>query len=240
MSDQELPDARADRPDADDADDADDATSVLELFGVELKVRNKRLAEVLQMDAKEALTSDIRQLVDAEDMNRAAAETAQAVPDVVLRPPSARDEDEARHRLGLRERVDALGRKLGFGVDGDGMWRSPIGITLMMRVVERDLTEAAAADLVRKVEQRRAELVGPDSSALYVAEDRASLPALSQAIRQAQVCDYARAICLEDLEFMGSLESGAVLDHRSALVLLSPTVDTDVGELLRIIRSAAG
>jgi len=136
MSDHDLPTTRAED---DDPDDREEASSVLEVFGFELKVRNKRLAEVLRMDAREALNSSVRDLLDPREVTQVTQEAAQAVLGAVVRPASPREAEETRKRSELRERANALGDRLGFHVADDGMWRSPSGIAVVTRVVTRDL-----------------------------------------------------------------------------------------------------
>ena len=154
--------------DADSAKElSKDGSTVLELFGVELKVRNERLADVLKMDAKEALGTDVKELADGQASRRRAAEAAEAVPEVILSPATAREEAEAHDRAEVRQRVSALGGALGFDVRANGEWSSPSGVGLITRVVDRVLSPAAAVDLVSKVEQVRPGLLGPISSSLF-------------------------------------------------------------------------
>ncbi|TFG62704.1 MAG: hypothetical protein E4H28_07330 [Gemmatimonadales bacterium] len=219
---------------------AQSRSTVLELFGVELKVSNKRLAEVLKMDAKAALSSVVKHLVDGTATRERAAEAQEAMPGVVLTPGTSRDETEARERAEMRMRVGALGGTLGFEVQPNGIWNSPAGLSLVTRTLERQLSPAAAADLVMKVDARRTEVAGSDSSALYVAEDGEGAGVISSAIRERGLFDHARAISLGDLEFIRSLRVAQTLDHNGVLVLLTAAADADVGDLLAIIRSAAG
>jgi len=93
---------------------------------------------------------------------------------------------------------------------------------------------------VAKVEEHRKAVAGHDSSALYVTEERDEVAVLSHAIAERGAHHHARAICLEDLEFMRTLQNASVLDHRGAVALLVPAVDADAGEILRIVRAAAG
>lgn len=224
----------------DPADDTPDSTTVLELFGVKLKVRNQRLAEVLMMDAREALGAEHKQPSDAAAVRAQAAEAAEALPDVILNPPTPHFEDEMRHRAEMRQRVSALGAALGFEVEPDGSWNSPTGIQLLTRVVEDQLTPVAATDAVSKVGTPVVLDSGLTSTVLFVSADRSGAEAIGNAIRERSVYDHARVISLEDLEFVRSLCTARVLDHRGVLVLLTPVADADVGDLLGIVRSAAG
>lgn len=52
---------------------------VLEVFGIKLEVSNPRLAELLTMDAKEALTSDLRDLGTGEPVMQPGTDEVEQV-----------------------------------------------------------------------------------------------------------------------------------------------------------------
>ena len=235
LTDQDPPDTSARSTDA-----SEDPSTVLELFGVELKVRNQRLAEVLKMSAKDALVSDVKDLADGTAARQRAGEAAEAMPDVLITPSTPHDEVQASERAEMRSRVSALGGALGFDVEPNGVWTSTSGISIVTRVVDRELSPAAAADLVAKVDGIRSALIGTISSALYITEDKDGAGVVSRAIMERGLSSQARAIALEDLEFTRSLCVAQTLDHHGVLVLLTPAADADVGDLLSIIRAAAG
>lgn len=218
---------------------AEQAATVLEVFGVSLKVSNPRLAEILTMDAKAALTSDVRDFTDVSGMKTTREETAQAMPDVVVSQPTPHDDEDARLRTEMRQLVSGLGSALGFDVQPNGSWISPTGFTLLTRSVHRPVSLAAAADFVAKVEERRLADVGPDSSTLIVVGEQQTADVFKVAIRERRAHENARTISLDNLRFLRSLCTASVVDHRAALALLSPAADVDVGELLSIVRSAA-
>ncbi len=216
----------------------DPSTTVLELFGVRLKVKNPRLAEVLTMDAADALSTDVRQLLDPEQVRALRAEAGQAAPELVLTPQNGRDDVDARIRADMRARADAIGEALGFDAAPGGEWASPTGITVVTRVVERPLSYAAAIDFVdtiaRVLEGRDAQ----DTTALFVVDSQRTADVFNVAIRQRRLYDHIRTISAENLEAIRSLFGSGALDHSRALVLLTPIANADVGEVLNIIRAA--
>ncbi|PKQ30336.1 MAG: hypothetical protein CVT60_00605 [Actinobacteria bacterium HGW-Actinobacteria-10] len=216
----------------------DEETTVLELFGIKLNVRNPRLAEALLMDAKEALNTDVRHLGDAEAIRMAQAEISQAVPDVIVSVPTAHDADLDRHRTEFRQRVDHLGTELGFSVEPDGTWRSPLGLVLAVRSVIQDVSAAGAADLVAKLEEARRAGTTLCDSALIVARAQQDATDFALAIRQLKLHHMFRTVSVDNLELMKAMRLRGTLDHVHALALLSPVSEADVGEVLDIIRGA--
>jgi len=207
--------------------------AVLDVFGITLEVSNPRLAELLTMDASEALTSDLRDLVSAD--RRAVAE---ALPDVVVAMPTPHSEVAERARREFRSRADSLAAKLGFSVESDGTWCSPTGIDIVMRTVDRPLTAAAAAHYVSEVAAVTDRL--PESSTvLFVVSDQTTADAFKVAIRQRKMHDLMRTIAIDSLQRVSEMHASGRLDHRDVLVLLAPIADIDVGEMLAVFEAGA-
>ncbi len=217
----------------------EDETTVLELFGMQLKVKNRRIAEVLTMEAGDALASDIRNFLDADQVRR-ATETVERSP-TEEEPDSQHggDSTDRPGRAGLRARVESIAMALGFDVESGGIWESPTGVSVLTRVVEHDLSYAAATDLVDKVAGVLEAGGVPDATCLLVVDSQQSADIFKVAIRQRRLYDQVRTISLENLEAIRSLLNAGVIDHSRALVLLTPIANADVGEVLAIIRAAA-
>ncbi|MDP2181090.1 MAG: hypothetical protein Q8K99_00780 [Actinomycetota bacterium] len=222
-----------------DAREKTDGATVLDVFGVSLKVHNPRLAEILTMNAREALVTDVRDLADGSAVRAARAETVQAMPGVLISQPTPHEADDARARGEMRQLVSGLGSALGFDVHPNGAWASPTGFTVVTRAVHRPVSLAAAADFIDKVEERRRADAGPDSSTLVVVDTQETADVFKVAIRQRRAYETVRTISLDNLRFARLLCNAEVVDHRAALALLTPAADVDVGELLSIVRSAA-
>lgn len=211
---------------------------VLQLFGVELEVSSPRLAELLTMDAKEALSTDVRELAGGAAISAARADAAEAVPDVLLAPLVARDKEEARRRHEFRSSVHEIGTALGFEAGVDGQWHSPSGLTILTRAVEHPVSFAAASHYVNEIASRHEMIAGRDSTALFVVDSQQTADVFKVAVRQRRLHDVMRTISLDNLREIRSLCAAGHLDHRQALALLVPIANIDVGELLSILRAA--
>jgi hypothetical protein len=208
-----------------------DDDSVMELFGFKVKVSNPRLAEVLRMDAKAALTSDVRQLLSPEQKRQQQADLAQAMPDAVVAEQTSRDIRDVTRRSGMRGRADAIAGALGFDADADGSWRSSSGFNIRTRLVDDAVSPATAADAVSKL----APLFNPirtDESVLFIVEGEGSATSYFLAIRQQRAHAWARMIRLSDLEALRSLRTTGVADHELILSILCAVMSADAGVLV--------
>lgn len=225
-------------PDDGQGSNAGNRFAVLDVFGLKLEVSNPRLAELLTMDAKEALTSDVRDLGSSRAVLEFREEAAQAVPDVVLAPPTPKDDDEAAARRQFRARAAAIGEALGFGCTPDGVWRSETGVSILTRAIERPVSLAAASHYVAELATRREQLGGPGASVLFIAESQQSADVFKVAIRQQNLYDLMRVISIENLQDVRRLHGIGVVDHSKAVILLAPAAAIDVGEILSVLRAA--
>ena len=223
-----------------DGEGDDDRFTVLEVFGLKLEVSNPRLADLLTMDATEALATDIAAAKTPEGVREVVADAREGVPDVVLTPQTPHDEHDTVLRKEMRERVSGLGDAMGFTTHVDGTWESPTGVVILSRVVEKPLSFAGAAHFVEEMAERRKAVAGEESTVLFVAPDQQTADVFKVAIRQARLYHLMRTVSLDNLaDVAGMLATGAV-DHNQAIILLAPVADIDVGEILSVIRSASG
>ncbi|MDO8847977.1 MAG: hypothetical protein Q7W51_06290 [Coriobacteriia bacterium] len=207
--------------------------AVLDVFGITLEVSNPRLAELLTMDASDALTSDVRDLASAD--RRAVSE---ALPDSIIAMPNPHSEAAERTRREFRTLADALAADIGFTVESDGTWCSPTGIDIVMRTVDRPLTPAAAAHYVSEV-AAVTERLPETSTVLFVVADQQTADAFKVAIRQRKLHNLMRTIAIDSLESVREMHADGRLDHRHVLVLLAPIADIDVGEMIAVFRAGA-
>lgn len=210
--------------------------AVMDVFGLKLEVSNPRLAELLTMDAKDALGSDVKTLMSGE-RTASAAEVHEAVPDVVLSPSTPHSDETARYRKEFRQRVDNDARALGFEVRGDGMWVSAAGLSIMSRTVERPLSLAAASHFVGEVAQRFAETSSESTSVLFVVDSQQTADVFKVAIRQAKLYQDMRTVSVDSLEDMRGLCHKGSLTHDQVVLLLAPVANIDVGEMLSVIHA---
>jgi hypothetical protein len=224
---------------SDEQQDSPDSSrfAILDVFGLKLEVSNPRLAELLTMDAKDALVSDVRDLGSARAVQEFREEAAQAAPEVVLSPPTPKDEDDAAARRQFRARAAVIGERIGFECTPDGVWRSDTGVSILTRAIERPVSLAAASHYVSELATRREQLGGPGASVLFIAESQQSADVFKVAIRQQQLYDLMRVISIANLDDVSRLYSTSAVDHAKAVILLSPTATIDVGEILSVIRA---
>lgn len=212
--------------------------AVLEVFGLKLEVSNPRVAELLTMEAKDALTTDVRELGQSSSEPVSTAEMAQAIPDTVITPVTPHDDEDARVRHQFRSRVQAVGQALGFDTRPDGVWTSPTGVAILTRSVDKPVSLAASSHFVGEIAARREDLAGSDSTALFVVESQQTADVFKVAIRQRRLYDVMRTVSIGNLERILALLGTGEIDHAKAVVLLVPMANIDVGEVLSVIHAS--
>jgi hypothetical protein len=246
-----MPDEQAARPDltersrgstgTESADQAGGRESrpVLEVFGLTLQVTNPRLAELLTMDAGEALVTDVRALGKRDAGDPGPVGTTPLASDTVPDAADPADGVAAAQRREHRQTVHDIGVFLGFEARPDGLWQSPKGIVVLTRTVESPVTFAAATHYVTELAARRESIGGPESTALFVVEGQQTVDVFKVAIRQLHLYDLMRTISLDNLCAIHDLYAQGVLDHSRAVTLLVPMANIDVGEIISILHSAS-
>jgi hypothetical protein len=224
---------------ADERDGANNPAEryTFEVFGLKLEVSNPRLAELLAMDAREALTTDVRDLASPRAARDVPGEAEQAEPGIVMSAPALDDDDDAQARREYRQHATAIGDALGFDAGPDGLWSSPTGVVILTRAIERPVSLAAATHFVSELAARREQLAGPEASVLFVAESQQSADVFKVAVRQRHLYDRMRVVSMSNLEEVRSLLESDVIDHMKAVILLSPIANVDVGEILSVLHA---
>jgi hypothetical protein len=219
-------------------DPAEQRHTVLNVFGLTLEVSNPRLAELLTMDAREALTSDVRDLLGGSPNEDDSGDDL-GVSEEVVPVPDAREAREERQRKEFRERARDAGGQLGFDVRQDGSWVSPTGIVVLARDLPGSVTLAAAAHFVKHLEEVAARASQPErTSVLFVVKDRDAADVVRVAIRQARAHSLMRVATLDDIEELARLVANGVAAHEHALAIIAPIAAVDVGEVLAVLRVA--
>jgi hypothetical protein len=213
--------------------------AVLDVFGLKLEVSNPRIAELMTMDAKTAFTTDVRDLGNPTALREFREEVAQAAPDMVIAPPTPKDDADAAARRDFRVRAARIGTALGFESGDDGVWESPTGVTIVARAIDRPVSLAAASHYVTELSNRREQLGGVGASVLFIAEGQQSADVFKVAIRQQKLYDKMRVISIDNLQDIQRLFDAGAVDHSKAVILLAPTATIDVGEILSVIRAAS-
>ncbi|MDF1541743.1 MAG: hypothetical protein RQ731_01670 [Anaerosomatales bacterium] len=205
----------------------DGRSTVVEVFGVKLSVKNRRLAEILSMDAAEALGFEGKtpRVHDHEFETHVVNE---ASPFAVVAAAGPDDAAEAQRRTELRHHVEAIAASLGFTVVAGGKWHSPSGQTLHARVVSRAVSAAAAADTVEKLGGlMKARPAG--ESVVLITQDRSAAATFIGVIRERQAHATFRVVSVEDLEALGAVSDSGRADHAAFIALLSPQAAVDIG-----------
>jgi hypothetical protein len=220
--------------------DTNGRTTVLEVFGMKLSVKNRRLAEILTMDAAEALGLDKR---PGSSMHGSAVEPvapdlmAQAVPDVLLAVPDADDEAEARLRTEARRQLDEVAVDLGFEVLSGGSWGLPGDAVLHTRVISRTLTAAAAIDTVAKLADVVLSGRERTDSVLLLTLERASVEPLLNAIASRGLHGSFRVAHIDDVNRLRDLCRTCADRADAASGLLSPAASVDLARMLALLES---
>ncbi|MBW6468209.1 MAG: hypothetical protein K0B85_03515 [Coriobacteriia bacterium] len=205
----------------------DGRSTVVEVFGVKLSVKNRRLAEILSMDAAEALGFEGKS-PKVQDHDLETHVVNEAAPFAVVAAPGPDDAAEAQRRTELRHHVEAIAASLGFTVAAGGKWHSPSGQTLHARIVSRAVSAAAAADTVAKLVGLMKDRPAGESVVL-ITHDRQAAATFIGVIRDRQAHAAFRVVSVEDLEVLGAMSDSARADHATFIALLSPQAAVDIG-----------
>jgi hypothetical protein len=213
--------------------------AVLDVFGLKLEVSNPRLAELLTMDAKQALTADIRVLNPRSTTGELRpGDLAEALPETVVSIPTPHDQETTRARKVFRDRVATAGKALGFDTHADGLWVSPSGVRILTRTSDRSLSVAAATHFVGEmslIHQQRDDM--NDCSVLFVVCDQQTSDVFKVAIRQRRMFSIMRTASVDHLEEMCSMMQAGTLNHAQATALLAPVANIDVGEMMAVLHA---
>lgn len=211
-------------------DKSDDSFEVLDVFGLKLKVSNSRLAELLTMEAKEALTTDVKNLVSSEkEIKTTDAEIRMAEVPTLAGITSLEDYHRSIH---------AIGKRLGFDVDAGGVWRSSTGISLIVRPVRDDIEVEKAKLYAVELSERQRE-AGKDTAGLFVVADQLSVDTFKVAIRTENLYHSMRVISYDNLKEILLFKETGRLIHPMVVTLMVPLDEIDLGELMNVLKAVA-
>lgn len=213
---------------------AQDRSTVVEVFGVKLSVKNRRLAEILTMDAAEALGLESRTSNPGGDHAVAPEVVSEAVSYTTLCGPSPDDEVEAQLRVELRQRVEAIAATLGFIVAPGGKWYSASGLTLHTRIVPHTVSAAGATDMVGKL----VALMNSRSSAesiLLISPSQEVIETFVRAIKERGAHALFRVASVGDLEALRAVSEVGGADHSAFVATLSPQAAVNVGAAISLL-----
>jgi hypothetical protein len=203
---------------------------VLKVFGVKLTVYNPRLAELLTMEAKEALGKDVSQLV------KSGEEEGVTWDDTSRTEEAAREVATPDPAHAMTATIADAGARLGFEVSGH-TWASPLGVTIITKAIPEP------ADLAQAEEQSCAlaatlEDSGGEAAGLLVTKDQLACDTFRLAVRKQNLYPRMRVISLQNVDHLLALYEGGTLSHRQVVLLLVPLANIDVGELLNVLEAS--
>lgn len=212
----------------------EDRSTVVEVFGVKLSVKNRRLAEILSMDAAEALGFESRTPGRTSEPQIAPELVAEAVPDTALSVPSQDEAAESQVRSEIRLRAESIATTLGFSVAQGGRWYSPSGFTLHTRIVSRQVSAAGAADAVGKLVALMDSRPSGES-VLLISSTRAVSEAFVLAVRERGAHAVLRVATIDDLDKLRAVAEAGAADHAAFVALLSPRAAVSVGAVIPLL-----
>jgi hypothetical protein len=233
----------------------EESQEVLQVFGLKLKVYNPRLAELLTMDARDALGADVVELVkresgdvDVESIPSVAAgpvktaashESDTETQELLMEQVAAVGSEEpvaapAAPAPSGQESVSLMGEQLGFAVQPGGIWRSSTGVVILVRRLEHPVPLDVATRLARELGEAQ-QRQGREAAGLFVVDDQMAADVFRVAIRQSGLYHEMRVISMRHLEEILQLRKGGRLSHRQVVSLMVPLTNIDVGELLNVV-----
>ncbi|MEW6188808.1 MAG: hypothetical protein AB1466_01665 [Actinomycetota bacterium] len=211
-----------------DASKNDGGYEILELFGIKLKVKNPRIAEILTMDAKEVLTEDIRVLrKKLAELDRKESEV-EKIPSI----------SEIESYSDYQRAIDAIGKRLEFDVDLGNLWRSATGIIIIVKAIKDGLNFNQARKYVSELATQQSR-ISNENAGLFIVGDNISCDILKAAIRSQNLYHLMRVISYENFNQILRLKEAGYLNHKGVVTLMVPLDNIDVGELINVIKAAA-
>lgn len=201
---------------------------VLELFGIKLKVKNPQLADLLTMEAKEALTSDISILSQKLHTPGEAAE--EIIEEEIPLISEIESYDD------YRQAINTVGEKLGFDVGLGGLWKSPTNVYILIRAIKEDLEFEEAKKYVRELEGQQKKLTN-ENVGLFVVGSNLGCDMFKAAIRGLNLYNKMRVISYENLNQILRFKESGYLGHKEVATLMVPLDNVDVGELINVIKA---
>ncbi len=203
---------------------------VLEFFGLKLKVSNKKLADLLTMDAKEAFTEDIR-VLKKKYINGESEKLAQEG-ELVKNREEIIDQDE------YLENVVAIGELIGFDIQMGGIWKSPTGVCIITKPLLKINNLEKAKHLIEEVWKSHTRLKN-ENTGLFIVGDQIGCDIIKASIRAEGYYGSMRVISYENMVELLRLFDQGYVGHREIATLLIPLDNVDVGELINIVKAAA-
>ena len=205
----------------------DDGFEVLEVFGMKIKVSNPHIADLLTMEATDALSTDIRDLTEIVKSDEVKK---------VKKPESFPTIDEVKTLDDYHKAVDEIGKEIGFSIETGGIWNSGTGITLIVRPVfehlNYDRAKLYSTELVRQLEEH-----GENTAGLFVVGDQVACDIFKAAIQEENLYHKIRIISYDNLYALSGYYNAKYIAHHQVVSLMVPIEGIDAGEFLNIINA---
>ena len=203
----------------------EDEFEILQVFGIKLKVKDPKIADLLTTDVKTDISA-FRQKVGNTQEEEKAEE------DRVIASEQVESLEE------FESVINRIGKKLEFDISLGKVWRSSTGIAVLLRPVfdsiSFEIAKAKVDELSKKQGKIKTENVG-----LFVTRHTVSCDILKAAIRSKNMYQQMRVVSNENLYELLDLKETGYLKHRQVVTLMVPLDNVDVGELLNIIKAVA-
>lgn len=199
---------------------------VLKLFGMRLKVKDRKIADLLTTNVHEDVSTFRQKLGQSAEVEVEEAEEA-----VVEMEEIASSEQ-------FGDQIRRIGMNLGFDVGLGGIWRSSTGMAILLRrMFERPSFESAKAEVDNLSRQQKQ--IKTENAGLFVTRDTVGCDILKAAIRSRNLYHLMRVISYENLCGLMQLKDSGYLKHRQVVTLMVPIDNVDVGELLNVVKAVA-
>ena len=203
----------------------EDEFEILQVFGIKLKVKDPKIADLLTTDVKTDISTFRQKIGDAQ-----AEEKVEGDRVIALEQVESLQEFESV--------INRIGKKLEFDISLGDIWRSSTGIAVLLRPVFNsisfEIAKAKVDELSRKQAKIKTENVG-----LFVTRDNVNCDILKAAIRSKNMYQQMRVVSYENFCELLDLKETGYLKHRQVVTLMVPLDNVDVGELLNIIKAVA-
>ncbi len=202
-----------------------DEFEILQVFGIKLKVKDAKIADLLTTDVKTDISTFRQKMEDSQVEEKANGERTIAT-------------EQVESLQEFESVVNRIGKKLEFDISLGEVWRSSTGIAVLLRPVfdsiSFEIAKAKVDELARKQAKIKTENVG-----LFVTRNKQSCDILKAAIRSKNMYQQMRVVSYENLFELLDLKETGYLKHRQVVTLMVPLDNVDVGELLNIIKAVA-
>lgn len=204
--------------------------TVIDVFGIKINVKNRGLAQLLSMEAKDVLTGEWE--VSRRNLEHTDSEH------IAEQIPSITDIEWGKQYIELSK---LMAKRLGFRIKND-IWRATTGRNILAKVVlgTMDLDEASVkVDELAKELASQQETLKESVTGLFIVQDVPYLGVFLAAIQRKQLFQRISVMAFEDLRQLVWLYEHRHVDHQGTVSLLLPLANMDTNQFLKLLSKAA-